>query len=400
MLLGRLPRDAFVTAFLGVLTSDRCATRTPAICRRCTCAARRSAARGRRPSARGAGEPELHVSELELTPRRPCLRPHGRADRGAPRRGDVRRGAAGPLRRRRLLAAPPKELVRAVHEEVTGWADGISDDAVALALRRTARRTADFRLNGARGGRIRATGVDQLLSATRSRRWWTSWPIRPGRPSRAALASGHYANVLKIDDRRGLALSCDGVGSKVIVGEQSAATTRSASTAWHERQRRDLRGRRADRAARLHGRRAADPEVLEQIGIGLKEGAEQAGVEIPGGELAVLPELIRGHPSPTASTWPASAWASWTSTRGHRRPRRAGRRADRAAFRRAASTRTAERWRARRSADLDERPLDARRRASATLLLEPTVIYVRAVLELLRSRSTCAGWRTSPATAS
>ena len=27
-------------------------------------------------------------------------------------------------------------------------------------------------------------------------------------------------------------------------------------------------------------------------------GAEMAGVEIPGGELAVLPELIRGHPSP------------------------------------------------------------------------------------------------------
>jgi phosphoribosylformylglycinamidine cyclo-ligase len=42
----------------------------------------------------------------------------------------------------------------------------------------------------------------------------------------------------------------------------------------------------------------ADPEVLRQIGVGLKEGAEQAGVEIPGGELAQLPELIRGHPSP------------------------------------------------------------------------------------------------------
>src|SRR5207248_6886330 len=35
-----------------------------------------------------------------------------------------------------------------------------------------------------------------------------------------------------------------------------------------------------------------------QIGLGLKEGAELAGVEIPGGELAQLPELIRGHPSP------------------------------------------------------------------------------------------------------
>ena len=30
----------------------------------------------------------------------------------------------------------PAKLVRAVHDEVTGWADGISDDAVALALRR------------------------------------------------------------------------------------------------------------------------------------------------------------------------------------------------------------------------------------------------------------------------
>ena len=42
----------------------------------------------------------------------------------------------------------------------------------------------------------------------------------------------------------------------------------------------------------------ADPDALERIGQGLKAGAEAAGIEIPGGELAVLPELIRGHPSP------------------------------------------------------------------------------------------------------
>ena len=42
----------------------------------------------------------------------------------------------------------------------------------------------------------------------------------------------------------------------------------------------------------------ADPDALEQIARGLERGAELAGVEIPGGELAVLPELIRGHPSP------------------------------------------------------------------------------------------------------
>src|SRR5439155_333540 len=38
-----------------------------------------------------------------------------------------------------------------------------------------------------------------------------------GRPSLAVLGSGHYANVLRIDDRTGIALSTDGVGTKVIV---------------------------------------------------------------------------------------------------------------------------------------------------------------------------------------
>jgi phosphoribosylformylglycinamidine cyclo-ligase len=38
--------------------------------------------------------------------------------------------------------------------------------------------------------------------------------------------------------------------------------------------------------------------MLRQVAEGLKAGAEQAGIEIPGGELAQLPEVIRGHPSP------------------------------------------------------------------------------------------------------
>ena len=44
--------------------------------------------------------------------------------------------------------------------------------------------------------------------------------IDAGGPSRAALRSGHYANVLRISERQGLALSCDGVGTKLIVAEQ------------------------------------------------------------------------------------------------------------------------------------------------------------------------------------
>jgi phosphoribosylformylglycinamidine cyclo-ligase len=41
-----------------------------------------------------------------------------------------------------------------------------------------------------------------------------------------------------------------------------------------------------------------DPQVLAQIGESLRVGAERARVEIPGGELAQVPEMLEGHPSP------------------------------------------------------------------------------------------------------
>ena len=41
---------------------------------------------------------------------------------------------------------------------------------------------------------------------------------------------------------------------------------------------------------------------MEAIAVGLKAGRRGGGVEIPGGEVAVLPELIKGHPSPNGST--------------------------------------------------------------------------------------------------
>src|SRR4051794_36229166 len=44
--------------------------------------------------------------------------------------------------------------------------------------------------------------------------------IARGRPSRAVLGSGHYANVVRVAEGLGIALSTDGVGSKVIVAEE------------------------------------------------------------------------------------------------------------------------------------------------------------------------------------
>src|SRR3954452_3128111 len=48
--------------------------------------------------------------------------------------------------------------------------------------------------------------------------------IDTGRPSRSVLRSGHYAAVIALDDRTGLALSTDGVGSKVLVANRRGRT--------------------------------------------------------------------------------------------------------------------------------------------------------------------------------
>src|SRR4029453_2706176 len=151
----------------------------------------------------------------------------------------------------------------------------------------------------AEGAYARA-GVDQLLSGNAvAALVGVLSGIRTGRPSRARLASGHYANVLRLDDRRGLALSCDSVGSKVIVCEQLGRYDTIGIDLFGMNAN-DVICVGADPIALLDyiAVEEANPEMLEQIGIGLRAGAELAGVEIPGGELAVLPDVVRGHPSP------------------------------------------------------------------------------------------------------
>src|SRR5919112_1216155 len=123
--------------------------------------------------------------------------------------------------------------------------------------------------------------------------------IDTGRPRRALIGSGHYANVLRLDAENGLALSTDGVGTKVIVAEQLGrfGTVGIDCIAMNVN---DLICVGAEPIALVDyiAVEQADPEMLRAIAEGLKAGAEQAGIEIPGGELAQLPEVIQGHPSP------------------------------------------------------------------------------------------------------
>jgi phosphoribosylformylglycinamidine cyclo-ligase len=121
-----------------------------------------------------------------------------------------------------------------------------------------------------------------------------------GRPSRSVLAGGHYAAVVEVAPGLGVALCTDGVGSKLILAQQLGRLD-SVGIDCVAMNVNDIVCVGAEPIAMLDyiAVEQVDGDALGQIAVGLKRGAELAGVEIPGGELAVVPELIRGHPSPT-----------------------------------------------------------------------------------------------------
>lgn len=211
--------------------------------------------------------------------------------------------------------------------------------------------------------------------------------IDTGHASRAVPLPGHYAAVLEVAPNLGIAVGTDGVGSKLIVAEQTGRydTVGIDCVAMNVN---DVICVGAEPIAVLDylAVEQTDPETFAAIARGLKAGAEQAGVEIPGGEVAVLPELIQGHPSPTGFDLTAACFGTVALDRivtG-----RASAPGDALIGLPSSGLHSNGYTLARRVLEplgLDARP-DALGGASvADALLEPTVIYVRAVLELLRS---------------
>jgi phosphoribosylformylglycinamidine cyclo-ligase len=225
-------------------------------------------------------------------------------------------------------------------------------------------------------------GVDALVGVLRT--------IDPGRPSASVLPSGHYASVMRVTPTLGIAMSTDGVGSKIVVAEQAdrLETVGIDCVAMNVN---DVVCVGAEPLAMLDylAVEQADPVALERIAAGLKAGAEAAGVEIPGGELAVLPELVRGHPSPRGFDLCGTAIGTVTLseivTGADVRPGDAlvglpssGLHSNGYTLARRALLHDA-------GLELDDAPPELGGATVADALLEPTVIYVRAVLELLRS---------------
>ena len=106
---------------------------------------------------------------------------------------------------------------------------------------------------------------------------------------------GHYASVLRIDEHSGIAFGTDGVGTKMVVAEQLGRfeTIGIDCIAMNVN---DLVCVGAEPIALVDFIlcQTADPEICDAIGQGLRRGAELSGIEIPGGEIAQVGDVVNG----------------------------------------------------------------------------------------------------------
>jgi phosphoribosylformylglycinamidine cyclo-ligase len=205
--------------------------------------------------------------------------------------------------------------------------------------------------------------------------------IELDRPSLQVPLPGHYASVIRVAENLGIALSTDGVGTKLLIAERLGRldTVGIDCVAMNVN---DVICVGAEPLAMLDyvAIDRANPEACEQIGIGLARGATLAGIEIPGGELAQLGEMVHGvdvsgacfgtvaldaivdggavAPGDVVIGLPSSGLHSngYTLARS-----------------------------ALEGVDCDEDPEGRLGRPLGEALLEPTEIYVKPVVELLRS---------------
>ena len=110
------------------------------------------------------------------------------------------------------------------------------------------------------------------------------------------LDFGHFANVLDIGYQEAIAISTDGVGTKAIVAQMldKYDTVGIDCVAMNAN---DVICVGAEPFAMVDyiAIEAADDRLLSELGKGLVEGARQANVVIPGGEISQIPQIIRSE---------------------------------------------------------------------------------------------------------
>jgi len=121
--------------------------------------------------------------------------------------------------------------------------------------------------------------------------------FRP-RVGKSVIDVGFFASIVDIGNGQGLVLCTDGVGSKVLVAEMMGKydTIGIDCVAMNVNDAICVGAEPISFLDYIAIERAT-PEILDQIGQGLYEGAKQAGVNIVGGEISQVPDIIKGdHP--------------------------------------------------------------------------------------------------------
>ncbi len=129
------------------------------------------------------------------------------------------------------------------------------------------------------------TGMEGLIAAVRE-----TMKIRP-----AALDLGFYASVIDIGGGQGIAIATDGVGTKILVAEacERYDTVGIDCIAMNVNDIICVGARPLSMVDYIAVQEARD-DLLTELAAGLLAGARLAKINIPGGEVAQLKEMING----------------------------------------------------------------------------------------------------------
>ncbi len=144
----------------------------------------------------------------------------------------------------------------------------------------------------------RESGVDAALVVESlnglTSRFKTTWTTPKGHTGHVRLDFGFFANIIEIGNNQGIAMTTDGVGSKVLIAQRMGRydTIGMDCVAMNVN---DLLCVGATPLAMVDylAVQMLDPQCLRDIAEGFTAGALLAGVSIPGGEIAQVKDVIK-----------------------------------------------------------------------------------------------------------
>ncbi len=113
--------------------------------------------------------------------------------------------------------------------------------------------------------------------------------------ARPLLPLGYFANVVPLNDDLGIAIATDGVGTKILIAQQMDRYD-SVGIDCVAMNANDIIcvGARPLSMVDYIAVQQLDDRQLNELASGLREGARLAGLNIPGGEIAQVREMIHG----------------------------------------------------------------------------------------------------------